>query len=139
MTRNNQSDATLARVAATASALAGLVHYAVVPEHRAEWWAYAAFFTALAIFNVVWAVAAWTRPDRPTLLFGLTVNVGVVALWAVSRTAGLPFGPEPGEAEAVGIPDAIATAAELVLVLAVAVMARRSRQPVTAELEHMAR
>ena len=33
-----------------------------------------------------------------------------------SRTIGLPFGPEPGEAEAVGIPDAVCTATELVLI-----------------------
>ena len=33
------------RLAAGASALAGVLHYAAVPEHRAEWWAAAVFFT----------------------------------------------------------------------------------------------
>ena len=46
---------------------------------------------------------------------GLAVNAGVVAIWVVSRTTGLPFGPEPGTPEAIGVPDVTATGFELVI------------------------
>lgn len=104
------------RVAAVTSVLAGLIHYAVVPEHRAEWWMFAVFFTLLGIFEIVWAVAIWAAPTRGLLLLGVLVNVATLILWAVTRTAGLPFGPEPGEPEAIGIADAVCVVAELVTV-----------------------
>jgi hypothetical protein len=107
---------TAGRVAAIGSALAALVHYAVVPEHLSEWWAYGVFFSAIGMFQLVWAVLACTGSERPLLLSGLAVNLGVLALWAVSRTAGLPFGPEAGEAEAAGVLDVLSGLAELALV-----------------------
>ena len=35
------------------------------------------------------------------LAAGIIVNLGALALWAVSRTAGAPFGPHAGEPEVV--------------------------------------
>lgn len=105
-------------VAATASVLAGIIHYMVLPEHLAEWWVYAAFFTGLGMFELIWAALAYTGRDRSLLLIGLLVNLATLVLWTVTRTTGLPFGPEPGEAEAVGISDLIACAAEAMTVVA---------------------
>jgi hypothetical protein len=39
------------------------------------------------------------------LSFAAAVSVGPLALWLASRTVGLPFGPEPGAAESIGLPD----------------------------------
>jgi hypothetical protein len=47
---------------------------------------------------------------------GLTVNAATVVLWAVTRTEGLPIGPEHWTAEPVGTPDVIAGVLELVIV-----------------------
>lgn len=115
-------------VAATASVLAGIIHYLVLPEHLAGWWVYAAFFTLLGMFELVWAALVYTGQDRLVLLIGLLVNLAVLVLWAVTRTTGLPFGPEPGNAEAVGIPDLAACAAEAMTVLAVLYALARSKR-----------
>jgi len=115
-------------VAATASVLAGIIHYLVLPEHLAGWWVYGAFFTLLGMFELVWAALVYTGQDRLVLLIGLLVNLAVLVLWAVTRTTGLPFGPEPGNAEAVGIPDLAACAAEAMTVLAVLYALARSKR-----------
>ncbi|MEU5994320.1 hypothetical protein ABZ806_35565 [Spirillospora sp. NPDC047418] len=117
------------RVAAIGSVLAALIHYAVVPEHLSEWWAYAIFFSAIGMFQLIWAVLVHTGEERPVLLSGLAVNAGVLALWAVSRTSGLPFGPESGEAEAVGVLDVLSGVAELVLIAAILLALRGPRAP----------
>ena len=117
------------RIAAGASALAGVLHYAAVPEHRAEWWAAAVFFTALAAFEIIWAAQVWCDDRRPVLWLGVAVNAAVVALWAVSRTSGLPFGPEAGTPEDIGALDVACVAAELVTLAALLWLlpARRGR------------
>lgn len=111
---------TALRVAAAASVLAGVVHYAVIPEHRSEWWVYAVFFTLLGAFEFVWAALAWSGTQRWVLWVGVTVNVLTLAVWTVSRTTGLPFGPDTGDPEAAGMPDVaccLAEATTTVLVL----------------------
>jgi hypothetical protein len=40
-------------------------------------------------------------------LAGAIVNIAVIGLYIVTRTAGIPLGPEAGEAEGVGVPDTI--------------------------------
>jgi len=41
-------------------------------------------------------------------------SVWVVALWLVSRSTGLPIGPDPWEPMAYGVPDVVASCAALV-------------------------
>ena len=45
--------------------------------------------------------------------------------WTVSRTVGLPFGPERFEAEALGVKDVLATIDELAIVLLVSLLLLR--------------
>lgn len=100
--RAQQTDSGLAaRVAALASAGAALIHIAVTPNHWREWLLSGVFFAALALFQVVWAWLVVVRPSATMLAAGIMVNLGSVALWALSRTAGLPFGPHAGEPELV--------------------------------------
>ncbi|MEV0428219.1 hypothetical protein [Micromonospora sp. NPDC050495] len=113
----------LLAIAAGCSVLAGLIHYGVVPEHRSEWVGYGVFFTLIGAFQLIWAAAVWTV-RRPWLVsLGVVVNAAAIALWAVSRTAGLPFGPETGEPEAVGVIDTLCVLAEgVALTVAVAML-----------------
>ncbi len=126
-------------VVAVASLASAAIHVDVMPEHRDDWWVFGAFFAALAFVQVVSAALALWWPRR-TVLVGIAVlNVAVVLLWLLSRTAGLPIGPpvvdftaglgDPskggygehaaGLPEAVGALDLTSTILELVVVVAV--------------------
>jgi hypothetical protein len=102
-----------------------VIHAAVVPEHRSEWAAAGGFFVLLTVAELA---AAWwlLRGARPmSLLAAVVVSVGPLVLWLWSRTTGLPFGPEPGVPEAVGLADSAACLLEVVtLVLAVSLLRR---------------
>ena len=50
-------------------------------------------------------------------MVGAAGNAAVVLVWAVSRTAGLPIGPEVWHPEAISALDVVATALEAGLVL----------------------
>jgi hypothetical protein len=52
------------------------------------------------------------------------VTVGVIAVWVISRTVGLPIGPWAGEAEAFGVSDVIATLTEVALIAVVSAIVR---------------
>lgn len=93
-------DRRLARLtAALASAGAAVAHLAVLPGHLVEWWPAGAFFGAIAAIQLGWPVLAALRPTRWLMASGVLVNAGSLALWAVSRTTGVPVGPEAGIAE----------------------------------------
>ena len=54
-------------------------------------------------------------PSATILALGALGNLAVVVIWIYTRTVGLPLGPDAGETEAVGAPDALSSAFELVL------------------------
>lgn len=114
-------------VASGASAVAGLAHYAAIPAHRAEWSVAAFLFTVVGAFQVLWPVLIRTHPGRVLWWTGLAVNVGLLTVWAISRTSGMPFGPEAGEPEPVGVLDLIASVSELIVVAALLVRPLLSR------------
>jgi hypothetical protein len=102
-------------IAAVATAAAAGIHFAVVPEHLREWWGFAAFFVGCGVAQLVWAAL----PFSPAV--GVWGNAAVVALWLVSRTSGLPFGPDAGTPEAVGGVDLASVALELAAIAALVV------------------
>jgi hypothetical protein len=102
---------------------AAAIHFAVMPEHFAEWWAFGLFFAAIGWFEALWAVGYVTNPTLGMAALGLLVNAGTVLLWAASRTTGLPIGPEPWVPEVIGVPDVMATILEVLLVLGLAAAA----------------
>jgi hypothetical protein len=99
------------------SVVAAVIHFAVTPEHFEEYLLFGVFFLVLGAFQLVWGVLAPWRPWPAMLWAGLVVNVGVIVIWIVTRTSGLPIGPEAGEAEEIHLLDGLATAAELLIVL----------------------
>lgn len=100
------------------------IHFAFAPAHFGEYWAHGAFFLVLAWFQVLWALLVVTRPTRSTLALGAVVNVAVIGVWVVSRTVGVPVGPNHA-AEAVGLPDVLSTAFEALIVVGAAALALR--------------
>lgn len=115
----------LVRVAAGLSLVAAAIHAWVVPKHFREWWGYGTFFLVVAVAQALFAVAV-VRAPRPWLLrLGIAGNLAVIALWAVTRTVGIPvFGPHAGEVEAVGSVDVITKAAEVALVAMLVALCR---------------
>jgi hypothetical protein len=90
-----------ARLAAIASLGAAVIHFAVVPTHWQQWMPSGLFFVSIALLQLIWALVVVARPTTAVLAAGIAANVGAAALWALSRTAGAPFGPNAGEPELV--------------------------------------
>jgi hypothetical protein len=110
---------------AALSVAAAAIHLGFAPAHLDEDWAHGGFFLALGWFQLAWAALVVARPHRGVLALGAGVNLGVIGLWAVSRTSGLPFGVTEGAKEAVGTPDVLATIFEAaIVVLSVALLVR---------------
>jgi hypothetical protein len=112
------------------------IHAAVVPEHLAHWSAAGAFFLLLSVAEVAVAGVLLARRQRTGLVLVAVVSVGPLAVWLVSRTTGLPFGPGAGTAEAVGVPDVVACALEVATLLAAVALLRTAgwlRRPAASE------
>jgi hypothetical protein len=106
---------------------AAAIHYAVISEHFEEFWAFGLFFAAAAWFQAWWAVEYSLRSQTRVLAtVGVVANTSIIAVWAVSRLVGLPFGPRPGEPEPVGLADVTATVLEAVLVIVLVAIAARN-------------
>jgi hypothetical protein len=103
-------------VAAGLSLGAAAIHFSVVGIHYAEYPPNGVLFVILAWAQAAWAVTYLIRPVRRLAVAAVVGNAGVVAVWAVSRTMGLPFGPTPFVPEPAGLLDVLATAFELALV-----------------------
>lgn len=88
-----------------------MIHLGVMPMHWRHWVLSGIFFIAMAVFQLIWAIVAWSQPTRWVLALGILVNGGAAVLWAMSRTAGLPFGPMAG------IPETVDTAGICALLL----------------------
>jgi hypothetical protein len=114
-----------------AALLAGAAgtHFAMAPAHAEEWLAEGIAFAATGWAQVVLAVAVVVRPSRRVLGLGIVVNLLVLAAYLVSRTAGLPLGPEAGEREPFAFIDVLTAVFEALFVvgagLALAVPARQ--------------
>jgi hypothetical protein len=93
-------------VAGVASIAAGLVHGAAAANHDGEA-ALVWMFVLCAVAQLLWGVAAIVaiRPSRALLVAGLVINGGALAVWALSRTTGIPFITALSEVDAVGRQD----------------------------------
>jgi len=109
-------------VLAVASLGAAVVHFAYSSAHFGEYWAYGAFFVGVAWLQLLWAYGIVHRPSRFLLLLGAVGNLAVIAVWALSRTAGVLVGPGSSAAEKVGFPDVLSTVLEGVVVLGALVL-----------------
>lgn len=104
-------------MAAIASLGAAIIHFAVIPTHWQEWVPAGLFFLSVALFQLTWAMWVLIRPSSSVLAAGVMVNLGTIAIWALSRTAGAPFGPRAGEPELVHGADLCALLLEIYVVM----------------------
>lgn len=105
---------------------AGVIHSVALVQHFDEGIVYGAFFAVVAVGQLAWGTVLYRRPHtRRTLAVGAIANLAVAAIWLVSRTTGLPLGPEAGQPETLGLSDLVATFNEMAMVALVVAI----RQP----------
>lgn len=109
----------LLQVTAAVSVAAAVIHFGFAPARLAQDWAHGTFLFTVAWFQLAWAVVAYRRGTPLVLLTGAVVNALVIAVWAVSRTVGLPYGAgADGQADAVAFAEVAATVLEGAIVAA---------------------
>jgi len=104
-------------LAAALSVASAAIHYGYAPHHLQEDWAHGWFFVIIATAQLGFAFLVVTRPTRLLWALAALLNVGIIGTWIVSRTAGLPFGPEALRKEAVGTADVVSTVLEGAVIL----------------------
>jgi hypothetical protein len=103
---------------------AAAIHFSVFGEHFRDYVPFGLFFAAVAWFQAMWAVGIVAVPSRWVLNGGLQGSLVVVAVWVVSRTWGVPLGPEAGRPEPASSLDLAATALEALIVAGCAILVR---------------
>jgi hypothetical protein len=107
---------------AVLSGSAAAIHLAAGPQHVEELGDIGLGFYWAALFQAGFAVA-WlaSARSRRLALVGIAGNAALTALWALSRTTGLPFLPG---VEPIGVADAVCVALEIGLVALLGVALR---------------
>lgn len=108
----------LLRAALLACAGAAALHLGAAPSHLVEYRPAGAFMITAGISQLAWVFWMMNAPSRVGLVAGLAGNGSIVALWIVSRTAGLPFGPMPWTPEDIHSADLLTTLLEVLVVVA---------------------
>jgi hypothetical protein len=111
----------LRTVAALALLGAAAIHFAVMGEHAGVSASHGAFFAVVAWLQVGLALSM-LRPSRTAALATVAVNLGVLAVWIASRTAGIGIGGD-GSPEEWGRIDGVAAALEGAAIVAAAGLA----------------
>ena len=103
------------RVGAAAALLgSAVVHSSVIAEHNGAWPLAGVFFLSLQTVETMLALAVLFYWSSTTAAAVVVTSVGTVAVWLVSRTTGMPFGPaEFRSPEALGTADLACCVMEL--------------------------
>ncbi|HKE54279.1 MAG TPA: hypothetical protein VKC55_05870 [Actinomycetota bacterium] len=104
------------------------IHFAVMGDHFQEYVVFGVFFSLVAWFQALWALGVVVAPTRWTLAVGLLANAAIACVWLVSRTTGVPIGPEPGVAEPAALLDVLSTVLEVVIVVVCGALLLRGQQ-----------
>src|SRR5207245_2356558 len=99
-----------------ASVTAAGIHFAVVREHIQEYWLFGWFFAVAGVLQLWWGLRIVAQPSRSLWLAGVVGNLLLVALWSLSRTAGIPVGPDHWMPEPAGFLDTLCSVAEVLVV-----------------------
>ena len=132
-TDTGQTYSKLAWLIAGCCAGAGLIHLTVIAEHSGGDVIVPVGFAITGVAQLALAAALITgRASRTTAILAIAVNVGATAVWAWSRTAGLPFDPYNGFAEEVSSVDlacVILQAVAITLAVGLLIAPERLRLP----------
>jgi hypothetical protein len=117
---HSDRDQTVRWLAAILSLTASAVHFGYAPHHLSDDWAHGWFFMVIAAYQCLFAVLIVARPRRWVWASAIVVNTGIIVTWLVSRTVGLPFGPEELRSESFSAPDIVSSViAGVIIVLSI--------------------
>jgi hypothetical protein len=105
------------RAVAILCGVAAGIHLGVAPHHFAEWWGYGAFFVLAAVAEGALIALLALRPRAWVVQAGIWVSLATMLMYVVSRTSGIPLGPQTGVVEPVELAGLAATTAEGALVV----------------------
>ncbi len=118
-------------VVAALSLGAAMIHLAAAPKHVEELGDIGLGFYLAALFQAGWVVTFLAHPSARRAAIGIAGNAAITIVWIWTRTVGLRFGADTGQPESIGVPDAVATALQVGLILLLgAGLARRPRRMV---------
>jgi hypothetical protein len=121
----DRNPARVLSVIALASIAAGAINLAAAATVGRSNAQNLAFFVVVTVVQLAWGAVALVRAPRWWLALGGAANLVVAVTWVVSRTAGLPVGPEAHSTLPAHFPDTLATVLEVVVVVgAVALLVR---------------
>ena len=115
-----RSHAAVADAAVSAALLAfaaGAIHLVVGEPHLGTEPAFGLALVASGVLQLAWGAAVLKWPSRGVVLAGLGVNALALLAYAVSRSVGLPIGPDPGVPGGIGALDTAVVIDEALLVL----------------------
>lgn len=116
---------TAARLLLAAAALgAGAIHLAAAGEHLQEWRPLGIAFLAAGVFQLAWGAFIAVRDSRPVLLIGGGLSAVFLGTYLLSRTVGLPLGPEAFEAEPLALAGVLCCVLELPVAIGALLLAR---------------
>lgn len=107
---------------------AALVHAAVMPDHFEQSLIYGYFFLIASLSQLIFGALILIHPSRQLVKAGITASALMIVLWLVSRTLGVPIGPDNGGTEPFGLLDTLASTYEAALII-FGVLALRSGIP----------
>ncbi|HEX5503187.1 MAG TPA: alpha/beta hydrolase [Thermomicrobiales bacterium] len=115
---------------ATAAVLAlgvAAIYGRVAPQYFGVYPPFGLGALAAGLAALAAAVMALARPTRRRCAGAAAGSLALIAVWAASRTSGLPVGPAPWRADDVGFTDLVCVALEAVAALLFVRLARRPR------------
>ena len=86
---------------------------------------YGAFFLVISWAQMIWPAVLLWRPARIWLWLGIAGNAIVIAVYAASRTVGLPFGPDLHHPEPAGALEVVSSLLEFGLIAGCAALLSR--------------
>ncbi|MCU1595032.1 MAG: hypothetical protein JWO12_2424 [Frankiales bacterium] len=110
---------------ALSSVGAGAIHVALGPEHMSEWAVLGIGFYVSGFLQLAWGARLVMTESRRLMAFGVFQSVLYVGVWLMSRTTGLPLGPQQWQAESSGRADLICIALESVVALGALYLLRK--------------
>jgi hypothetical protein len=104
---------------------AGAIHVALGPEHMSEWAVLGVGFYVSGFLQLAWGTRLLMTESRRVMAFGAFQSVLYISVWLMSRTSGLPLGPEQWQAESISRSDVLCVALESVVALGAGYLLRR--------------